>query len=348
VDKVLFFILLVLYNFLMAKTRAPLGSFSASGSIRKTLTYRSNLGQNIVSGYSKPGDYRVTPASEGQDLQREKYREAVLAWGELSSEEKSEYQEQAKPMNLTGYNLFLQLFLAGLEARYYPTLGLFGHWPFDEVSGSIAFDLSDFEKNGTLVNMSGANRIPGKRGSALNFNGSNQYVEVGTGAGEISTGAVSISFFMRSMNLGTWASFVSRRAMVSGADHINYMVYMPAVSGGRLEFVYTHGGSQYNTYGTAQTATQLGLLDGNWHNVIVSYEFGVPSSAAFYIDDFLVSGSWVFGTGSAAVVTNPAQVLSFGADFTTSYAGFYPGDMDEVFVYNRLLTGEDRAKINSI
>ena len=37
-------------------------------------------------------------------------------------------------------------------------------YPFDETSGSIAEDYSNHERNATLMNMSGANRIAGKSG----------------------------------------------------------------------------------------------------------------------------------------------------------------------------------------
>ena len=42
-------------------------------------------------------------------------------------------------------------------------------YPFDETSGSIAEDFSTHERNATLINMSGANRIAGKSGGALSF-----------------------------------------------------------------------------------------------------------------------------------------------------------------------------------
>ena len=42
-------------------------------------------------------------------------------------------------------------------------------YPFDEASGSIAEDYSTHERNATLINMSGANRIAGKSGGALSF-----------------------------------------------------------------------------------------------------------------------------------------------------------------------------------
>lgn len=92
----------------MAKTNAPLGSFSAHGKIANTLTYRKSNGQNIVSGFSKPGDYRKTEATELQLEQRQIYKDSVEAWNALSDTEKQSYNDQAIKYNLTGFNLYLK------------------------------------------------------------------------------------------------------------------------------------------------------------------------------------------------------------------------------------------------
>ena len=92
----------------MAKTKAPLGSFSAHGGLAKSLIYRVNQGINIVSGFYKPGTYRQRPASVSQLAQRALYSAAVVAWHALSSPEKLEYVTRALPLHLTGFNLFLR------------------------------------------------------------------------------------------------------------------------------------------------------------------------------------------------------------------------------------------------
>jgi hypothetical protein len=54
--------------------------------------------------------------------------------------------------------------------------GLVGYWPFDEGSGTIAYDYSGNGNNGTLVN--GPQWVDGKVGKALMFNNSGGRVEI--------------------------------------------------------------------------------------------------------------------------------------------------------------------------
>src|SRR5690606_11983260 len=59
------------------------------------------------------------------------------------------------------------------------TDGLVGWWKFNEGSGSTAGDSSGNDWDGTLVNMSSSNWVSGFEGDALEFDGSNQYVNCG-------------------------------------------------------------------------------------------------------------------------------------------------------------------------
>lgn len=95
----------------MAKTRAPLGSFSAHGALSKTLTYRTDKGRNIVSGFSKPGSYRQKDPSTSQQARRSLYSQGVSAWHLLDSSEQEEYVLRALSLHLTGFNLFMREFL---------------------------------------------------------------------------------------------------------------------------------------------------------------------------------------------------------------------------------------------
>ena len=58
--------------------------------------------------------------------------------------------------------------------------GLIGHWKFDETSGTTAADSSGSGNTGTLTNMTGSEWTTGKVGGALDFDGTNDYVNLGT------------------------------------------------------------------------------------------------------------------------------------------------------------------------
>src|SRR3989344_262596 len=77
------------------------------------------------------------------------------------------------------------------------TNGLVGYWSFDgkDMAGVTAYDRSGNANNGTLTN--GPVRTIGKIGQALNFDGTNDYINAGAGASLSITGPVSICAWVR-------------------------------------------------------------------------------------------------------------------------------------------------------
>ena len=100
----------------MAKTTAPLGSFSAHGKLANTLTYRTNKGQNIVSGFSSPGSYKNTRPSATQTTRRDVYSAGSRVWSSLYSATRTSFNTNAVSLFLTGFNLFLRRFLTLFSA----------------------------------------------------------------------------------------------------------------------------------------------------------------------------------------------------------------------------------------
>ncbi|HBF07794.1 MAG TPA: hypothetical protein DDW29_06035, partial [Gammaproteobacteria bacterium] len=73
--------------------------------------------------------------------------------------------------------------------------------PFNETSGSIAYDSSANSLNGTLysgssVNSSNANWFPGVSGNSLFFDGNNQFVKMADGFDNFSQG-LSVSMWVK-------------------------------------------------------------------------------------------------------------------------------------------------------
>jgi prepilin-type N-terminal cleavage/methylation domain-containing protein len=56
---------------------------------------------------------------------------------------------------------------------------LVGWWNFDEDTGNIAKDSSGYGNDGTIVGATRVDGVPGTNGKALEFNGSNSYVDLG-------------------------------------------------------------------------------------------------------------------------------------------------------------------------
>jgi hypothetical protein len=102
----------------MAKTKAPLQSFSASGALAKTMTYRTDNGRNIVSMYTGPNTLGKREASALQKSRRELYFYGTKSWNALSQSIKNTLSETAEKINLSGFNLFIQKFLKIRASEY--------------------------------------------------------------------------------------------------------------------------------------------------------------------------------------------------------------------------------------
>jgi len=120
---------------------------------------------------------------------------------------------------------------------------LVGHWNFEEESGSTVKDLSGNGNDGTIYD---ADRISGKRGMALGFDGSDDVVTIASPTG-LSSSTGSIEFWMK----------------VNSAPQTYYTVF---------QFYETH----YTDYIACQLdlygVLNLIIEDNNEHKVNVSYD----------------------------------------------------------------------------
>lgn len=93
---------------------------------------------------------------------------------------------------------------------------LWGHYPFNEGSGSIAGDISGFDYDGTLINMEAGDWIPGIIGSgALDFNSDDSDDRINLPLEVLNAATnLSVSFWIKTIKTGP-------QAVVSGANSIN-------------------------------------------------------------------------------------------------------------------------------
>jgi len=82
-----------------------------------------------------------------------------------------------------------------------PPLGLVAYWPLDEASGSSASELVG-NRNGTLRNFAATPWVAGRHGNALSFDGSNDYVEVGS----VTPSLRSLAFWVRPVSFAAVAT----------------------------------------------------------------------------------------------------------------------------------------------
>jgi uncharacterized protein (TIGR02145 family) len=125
---------------------------------------------NSVSMLSSPGDSLTIGAWPGNNDSYAKIDEVRVYSRALSAEEVGRlYKFGSAKMSVT--------------PKYAESSGLVGHWTFDgkDLISNVK-DVSGNNNNGYLSGFTSTTTVPGKIGQGLKFNGSSNYVNIGTGA----------------------------------------------------------------------------------------------------------------------------------------------------------------------
>jgi len=204
--------------------------------------------------------------------------------------------------------------------------GPVGYWNFDESGGPTAYDQSGNGNNGTLhATPAGSNTTAsqmwtpsGKFGGALEFDGTNDYVDYGNGTG-ISTLGVG------SFTLEAWVK--------TSASQGDQGIFQKLGGTGTIRLRTSSAGNNvfFEIIGVSggiyDVAAGMDIRDGQWHHIVGVRDYGVK--ARIYIDGvFKDDGNDV--AGDATAIGN----LQSGI---TSW-GWWNGLIDEVRIYERALT----------
>jgi len=194
-----------------------------------------------------------------------------------------------------------------------------GSWHFDEGSGTTAYDRSGNGNDGTLINS--PTWVDGKFGKALNFNGSNNYVDLGDDSIN-SAGIITFECWFKSNNI----------ASAQGTSSI------------------VNTGYDYNT-------GKNYLVVGLYNSKILATAAGTPDSSR--TSDNLQSNTW-YHLVVIKVSKDISKIYINGVDDThgasTNWGGdvssvigkidiatdqYFNGIIDEVRIYNKALAADE-------
>jgi len=199
------------------------------------------------------------------------------------------------------------------------TPGLVAHWEFEEGSGDTASD-SAGSNDGTVM---GASWVPGKIGTALRFDGMNDYVDCGSSA-SLNPSEMTVSLWVSAEG---WTTY---RYVLGKAQNLYSSDYTFATQGeGKLEFSFSQGvGSR------ATVRSEEGLPLEEWVHVGATRDGG---TASLYMNGQLQSTA----TYSVAVTDNGygLRIGSIGMA-SPEWAGFFGGKIDDVRIYDEALAPE--------
>ena len=232
---------------------------------------------------------------------------------------------------LIGSFIILALILStfGLGSFYVPfakadiASGLVGHWTFDEGSGSTALDSSGNNSSGTI---SGPSWATGRIGSALSFDGSNDYVRVPYKS--------NLQLYNSSFTFSSWIkSTDSDEGMIVVRDSGNntYNEWYFGLNHNNLNGnLSIWDGSNWHATSSAN------VNDGGWHMATITYDGSV---IRMYKD-----GNLVATTSSVTTNYSSTDDIYIGGR-NPALPRYFNGVIDDVRVYNRALSASDISEL---
>jgi len=227
--------------------------------------------------------------------------------------------------------------------------GLVGFWKLDENSGVSAVDSSGYGNNGILV---GATWTGGKSGSALDFDGVDDYVlcaeRIGTGPGTypemLMPETFTVSCWTKLDNFAYFSSFVGN-GMDTGDNECGFFLYNWGwVGENEQDFglaIRTESGMNYvETPNIYQTNT--------WYHLAATYD---GTNVSIYVNGALVTGPENVGgpiRWISAASGNYPERFAIGVWLDPGYDLWIDGVIDEVGYWNQVLTEVDIKKLAAV
>ncbi len=204
--------------------------------------------------------------------------------------------------------------------------GLVARWTMEEGSGTTTTD-SVGSYVGTLTN--GPTWATGHSGNGINFDGTNDYVNVPVNAALNMTGTdMTISaWFKADVATGTRRIVSLPKSETAGSEK-----YALLITGGQLQFALGKGSEAFAQTPFSDTTS--------WHHVVgVLDERG--DSVMLFLDGVYKTVALI-GTGNIGSNTNGNfQIGRYGP----TYGQYFDGQIDDVRVYNRALSDAEIASL---
>ena len=219
--------------------------------------------------------------------------------------------------------------------------GLVGYWSFDEGSGNKVGDMSGRGNDGIA---SGSPAwINGRRGKALNFNGTNQYV----GAGQNSTLSNIAPLTASAWIYPTDVSATSRAIIAKTDVSNNGWKFGPSSSGvGQISLVVVYDNSGADKVSRVSAINTLTI--NTWQYATVTWDGGKNYTGMhIYINGSEVSYN---DASSQNAIGNRVSDATFDLTIGANYNGLsrlFAGTIDEVRVYNRALSAGEVSNLYS-
>ncbi len=201
-----------------------------------------------------------------------------------------------------------------------------GRWTFDQAGGTVAYDSSSFANDGILTGSSfsfDTGSVAGKLNGALDFDGSDDYIDLPDGFANFRTG-MTVSVWVYPTEVKNWARIIDigngpydnniMLARRGSSNDLYFEVYNRDTSGGKVQAA---GAIELNKW---QLFTAALDMSGN----VVIYKNGSPVAS-----------------GQTAIPVNIIRTNAYIGKSNWEDDANYKGRMDDLRIYNYPLSDED-------
>ena len=209
-----------------------------------------------------------------------------------------------------------------------------GEWAFDDESGSSAADTSPIGNDGVLHDADPGNGdgdtkpqwVEGIIGSGLQFDGSDDYVEMGDEQG--------LNFLAgEDFSISTWIKTTDPNGEILSKRNDD-VYYLLRLSDGLLTCGLSGGSG--SSVALTTTALQGRLNDDQWHYIVMSVDRDSATGLKIFVDGwFLLEGD----PTAAGDLTN-SKPLNIGRDSYTE-SNYFAGIIDQVEIWNCVFEERD-------
>lgn len=223
------------------------------------------------------------------------------------------------------------------------TNGLIGYWSFND---GTATDQSGNGNHGTVY---GATEVSGKSGNAFQFDGDDDYIDIGDNPDFDITGNLTISLWFKTntSQLGTFVSKLDPQNLDNGYNLVmgDIVNTYPPTSAGTIYFMMAKDSTSLSQYDIAQTTSTF--TDNVWHHLTAFYRPDGISRPKIYIDaiEQSVSNSGVPLSSIGASAGYPLKFAEYS--YGSGYHNFN-GILDEIRIYNRALIEDEIQELAGI
>ena len=219
---------------------------------------------------------------------------------------------------------------ARINANHPINKGLVGCWLLNEMAGSKAFDCSGYNNHGTLTNfgLSGttSNWRPTPNGGGLYFDGSNDYVDCGSGNIFQWTDKISVCAWKRRNSITPSNSGEGIVAKFLNPTNESFVLYDRKNVKNATHFEIGIGGTYYDS------SINITTYDTNWHFVVGVYD---GTTVMIYYDGIKQTATTSI-TGNIKSVSSPVTLGTYQKS-----DDFFNGTISDVMIWNRALTNNE-------